>query len=370
MVYNADLPSSKELNIDNLSRVFKDTTNSYKYIYFLSLLDILRRRSFDVSLAVSFRELTIEMLANAWFPHTYFKLSFGLRDQITKKLDSLQLHITDAVLKFTDTDKQQLRETIGGQKLNDSLMRYVPTRFIRPFSNHEISGVAEAKVKARVTDWASQHYDTGDVPYKIEEQAITIHQKWADYFQENYVIVRGWIAWEWLNYMQRCNPNVPAIANKLFPPQERASLKKQKQYWKVVLENAPVYCLFSGKPITEKLPPLDHYLPWSFVAHDQLWNLIPILASVNSVKSSNLPDSSYHQNFISLQHLSLVTTRKYLMEEKWNQYTESYLLDLKITNRDDILDIEILNNAYKPLLASLTTLAKGQGFASGWVYRF
>jgi hypothetical protein len=44
------------------------------------------------------------------------------------------------------------------------------------------------------------------------------------------------------------------------------------------------------------------------------------------------------------------------------------MLDLKIMNRKDLLNIEILENAYQPVLSSLNTLAKGQGFTSGWPY--
>jgi hypothetical protein len=36
-----------------------------------------------------------EILANAWYPHTYFKLSFGLQDKISDKLDFLNLEISE-----------------------------------------------------------------------------------------------------------------------------------------------------------------------------------------------------------------------------------------------------------------------------------
>ncbi len=59
------------------------------------------------------------MLANAWYPHTYFKLSFGSRDKIAQKLDSLVLDISEPILKFTDTDKKLLRKAIASQNLKD-----------------------------------------------------------------------------------------------------------------------------------------------------------------------------------------------------------------------------------------------------------
>jgi hypothetical protein len=92
------LPHSFELDVAALSRLFDDKATSYKFIFFLSYLDILRRRDFSADEPISFRDLTVEMLANSWYPHTYFKLSFGLQDKIASKLDSLNLEISQPLL--------------------------------------------------------------------------------------------------------------------------------------------------------------------------------------------------------------------------------------------------------------------------------
>ena len=44
--------------------------------------------------------------------------------------------------------------------------------------------------------------------------------------------------------------------------------------------------------MTAKGLSIDHFVPWSYVASDELWNLIPTAKSVNSSKSNNLPDWS------------------------------------------------------------------------------
>lgn len=59
------LPESDRVSVATLAQLLGNTTNSYKYLFLLSLLDILKRRQFDVLSPISFEELTIEMLANA-----------------------------------------------------------------------------------------------------------------------------------------------------------------------------------------------------------------------------------------------------------------------------------------------------------------
>jgi transcriptional regulator with XRE-family HTH domain len=123
-----DLPKSDRVNVSALSQIFDNTTTSYKHLFFISILDILRRRKFDTLSPISFREIIVEMLANAWYPHSYFKLSFRVQDKIAAKLDTLVLEITEPILKFTDTDKKLLRKTIQSQNIDDIISfisRYV-----------------------------------------------------------------------------------------------------------------------------------------------------------------------------------------------------------------------------------------------------
>jgi hypothetical protein len=47
-----NLPNSDNLNISAFSELFNDTTNSYKYLFFLAVLDILEERHFDIYLGL------------------------------------------------------------------------------------------------------------------------------------------------------------------------------------------------------------------------------------------------------------------------------------------------------------------------------
>jgi hypothetical protein len=58
------------------------------------------------------------MVLAAWFPHTYFKLSFGRQDKIAQQLDALALAIEDPIIQFKDPDKTLLRQAIATQDLN------------------------------------------------------------------------------------------------------------------------------------------------------------------------------------------------------------------------------------------------------------
>lgn len=369
------LPKSKCVNVSILSQLFNNTTNSYKYLFFLSLLDILRRRKFNLNETIEFSEIVVEILANAWFPHTYFKLSFGTQDKIAEKLDSLNLIISEPILKFNDPDKQLLRKTIENQTYDDLiayLVKYVPFRLIRPFYSQETRGLKDVEVNQAILDLVNNdetikalYYFDADLVKDCK--GIILSPEWASYIEENFEIVKGWASWKWLQYMQSINPTTPNIVNKLFMPQQRGSLSSQTKFWKSVLNYQSLNCIYSHQTLNPDYLSLDHYLPWSFIAHDQLWNLVPVIPEVNSSKSNNLPADQYFQDFVNLHHLALVTNYEYLPRQSWNKAIDPYVADLGLSE-NDLLDSEKLLNAYESTVKPLITLAAKQGFSENWAY--
>lgn len=204
---------------------------------------------------ISFREIIIEMLANAWYSHNYFKLSFGTQDQIANVLDSLKLEITEPILKFTDTDKFLLRETIDNNNLAriiDNFKKNVTFRLLRPFLLEKLKKFdVNYEVVSKTPEIANQYFDICKPLYRFnsnnykDSDTIILHPEWIKYLEQNYEIVRGWASWEWLNYMQKRNPSTPNVVNKLFMPQKRDSLLEQNRYWQTILEYQDIECIYS-----------------------------------------------------------------------------------------------------------------------------
>ena len=110
-----------------------------------------------------------------------------------------------------------------------------------------------------------------------------------EYLQSNLGILTGWTDFNLISYLQRRNPTVPGISDKIYPPQER-KLTAATNYWKHMIQRGTVTDIYSGERLSTKGMSIDHFVPWSYVASDELWNLIPTEKSINSRKSNNLPD--------------------------------------------------------------------------------
>ncbi|MCP4216136.1 MAG: HNH endonuclease, partial [bacterium] len=127
--------------------------------------------------------------------------------------------------------------------------------------------------------------------YRIDSEAqkVVINREWFEYIYGNQIIINGWYYFKLISFLQQRNPNIPSIPFKLDVPRER-NLGGARKFWHKVMKVCPVEDIYTGRRIEPKSFSIDHFIPWSFVLHDQLWNLVPTSKSVNSSKNDRLPD--------------------------------------------------------------------------------
>ncbi len=363
------LPHSDQLDIAALSGLFRNTTNSYKYLFFLSLLTLLKDRDFEIDDGISLRDIEIEMLVTAWYPHVFFKLSFGIQDRIPSVLGRIPNFDNDKNL-LSKTGRNKLRKHLAfyGEMLDFKLMRYVPYRILRPFFVEETS-LLRKKVDQKIVELAAEHFQKRRPLFRFDDvrKCIFLHPDWIAYLERHLTILEGWALWHWADYMQRRNPNIPAVTQKLFPPDRREPLNTQRKFWKTVINKTNIQCIYTGKGLHSDYA-LDHFLPWKFVAHNQLWNLIPVDPLANSSKSDRLPSEIYIDCLAKTQCDALSTARNIFSNNKWKKDVEPYITDLHIDKPEDTLNFEILRFAYRRTLEPLMSIAEQQGFHCGWTY--
>ena len=145
-------------------------------------------------------------------------------------------------------------------------------------------------------------------------------------------------------------------------------MNRQLDYWREVVAHGQVRCIYSNSLLAAGNFALDHFIPWSFVCHDQLWNLIPVLPKANSAKGNRLPASRYVDTFIELQAAGLLVTKATLAASRWNKLTEPFVTDLRLAG-DDLLTRSSLDVAYRSTISAMATLARQSGYSDQWEYQ-
>ncbi len=359
-----NLPVSEQLNINAFANLFDKTTNSYKLLFFLSLLNILQSSLYKNT--ITFEELAIEMVVIAWYPIRYFHLSFGKQDQLGKVIKKLAEHRVQYAITKNELRKQiTLRyKEIGISKL----INYVPFRLLTPFYTDHLRGMKDAEKNKEIKKLANETaLQNTSIYYFVEHNnqvAIQLNPVWESYLRKNHAIIYRWTLWKWSNYLQKKNPNTPAILNKVTPPSKRQSLVAQTKIWKDAINaGMKIECIYTEEPIDDTSFVLDHFLPWSYVCHNQLWNLTPVTSSVNSQKSNHLPPKTSIQKLADQQYELICITSVLYEEKKWNGLMESHMNDLRL-GYQQLLSREQLQTAYQNTMNPLLSLAQQAGFSN------
>jgi hypothetical protein len=271
------LPTERSLNIGALSQCFKNTSTPYKFYWLLSVLDCIEQGLMKISK----KELFAGMLGNAWYVINYFKISFGIQDKLTEAITrSKEIEgLSD------DASPEQIRSKLlqsAYPEVNGILMHFdkqVPHWFLSPWCPPKSE-------KKHIYEFSK----LGETPYELHAEYIQLNENWNSYLRTNLEIIRSFTYWKLTEYLQARNPNTPNIGRKLFRPIRSGLIKQKRTFWDLAILNQEQFnCIYTGNSIQIHRYDLDHFIPYAWVSHDLVWNLIPSDPSINNSKRDRIP---------------------------------------------------------------------------------
>lgn len=307
------LKYKNDLNIDSFIHMLDDTTECYKFYWLDALLKLFSLGKTEIV----FDDLINQMIADAWYSVVEYHLHLGPKNASGKIMNSLERAVIK-LSQLTNIPNDADRDTIilavkeNDRELNgekDQLTKNVPYRMLSPFM-HEVKGNDRIwDQKKRLIAYIEQLNKKECIPYQITNGAglkkrVVINEEWQNFFMDNFVTISGWIEVKKVRYLQGRNPGVPGIIYKLVPENNKQrKLRYVRNLWNTIIETKPVYDIYSEKLLGLNDFDIDHFVPWSFVANDELWNLLPMDSSLNSSKSNNLPQWKYFELFAKNQYM-------------------------------------------------------------------
>lgn len=367
------LPISEDLNIGYLSRLFDNTSNCYKFFWFHAIL----RKISKENTRFTFDELINEMIADAWYMVTEYHLKLA---SVTDNLEEVVKYIgtihpfpaaekREKIIDFLEScnDKTVLR--------HKQILTYnVPYRLQAPFYDEiNIDNRLWAGSKQALSDEINRqkrliYYFIGMNGLKT---TIEISEQWVEYLIRNREILTGWLQLNLIHYLENKNPSVPGIAEKITPPISR-NLDRVRKYWSLVIKMNPAITdiygqiLLSGKVIS-----VDHFVPWQYVAHDELWNLHPTTREINSSKSNCLPVwKDYFEPLGNMEYQAYAMKKQYpKVKEAFEKCAAYHLNNQEIRNQlyEANLDKNQFMERLEKVILPVYESAKNCGFKE-WAY--
>ncbi|MCX2476919.1 hypothetical protein OQZ33_21475 [Pedobacter sp. MC2016-05] len=344
------IPPHAHLPINLLTASFNNTAATYKFYWFLSILEEVENGQHYIPK----QKLFTGMVAASWYTINYFHVSFGKQDQLHEKVKEIAVVESISIDEDRNTIKKKLNNSsrLITQKLLWHFDKQVPHRFLSPW----FPSIAENKSEVHK---ASGQFENNCL-YALDQTHLTINPVWTDYLSKNAGILKSFCYWKLSLYLQKHNPNVPDIPNKLIKPARRNSLTKQRKVWDTVIEElGGVDCIYTNTRLYKNAFAIEHFIPYAFVSHDLLWNLIPANSSFNSSKSDKLPRMEiYFDTFYSLQKSAIEIIKYKLPREKLLEDYLSIFPDLE--NISELTEENKLK--FKSTITPLITIAENNGF--------
>lgn len=337
------LPESESINTGKLKAVFNNTTASYKFYWFLSILDCIEQRKTTISK----HELFARMIANAWYTVNYFKISFGIHDKLHDTICFLAKHENIELNESKEKIVDQLIKS-KSKETKRALFHFdanVPHKFLSPWL-----GTGSKK-----SMYEQSQIDNELAPYALFKNELILNEPWFKYITKNIGLIKDFCYWNLTLFLQSRNPSVPDIPNKLNRPESRGSLKKHKtKFWDIVIDSVdtPHQCIYTDNIIHKGDYAIEHFIPFNFLAHDLMWNLIPADQKFNSRKGALLPSLDiYFDKFYALQKYAVEIVKE---KQPKNKFLQDYLTLFP--------ELTLNKERYRDHLEPLITIANNNGF--------
>lgn len=230
------------------------------------------------------------------------KLTF---DQVFSKFAEIYWNL---ILKYR-LKQQAKKETYLEQILHLAVAKYGLPEGIA-FENLPIEIMVEivhdVKQKCKTYVVGALFSDTKELFYSFskKEEWFQINPLMYEFLCKHKVVIEKLNYYEWARFLERINKNdgVDHLLNKI---DESAKRNNLSYYRDILFEEFENICFYCGKKVTKGYVEVDHFIPWSFVKDDNLWNFVLACPDCNNKKRDKLAAEKYLKDLV-IRNTSLV----------------------------------------------------------------
>ena len=246
-------------------------TNTYKMAWIRSLVEISVRQPKRKN--IHFSDLSPLIFKYYWNQSIYFNLNQGPNP--LKKPEIHQI-VLEEIKKYQDQyNYQPLFFSRIQNKINVDV--------------NKINGILTQDVSWRFPKLGNKEYDF----YDLDKENFCLKNHRPDLLRKYSDILFELINYKWVQKLEQFNSS-PRISKKVNGTDRenirRGNLSNFKKY--LDLENPEKKCFITNENIKDNELSIDHVIPWSYLYSDDLWNLVYVKKSENSIKSNRLPSEA------------------------------------------------------------------------------
>lgn len=284
-------------------------TTSYKFVFFKSILDNLFNVELDSNLEcfLSFDSISLRFSEIYW----NLILKFGLRQMpqnVNNKVSAIEKTLKSFCEKYNFS---KFGLEFPFESLKPELQKELSDKIKKSVVTKDVLGAF-----CKDTNWQFYHFSKikkWDGIYLNRDFFIVLAKYRSDFEKVNY--------FEWIKYLESINKQEDSymLASKLDSSTERKNLDL---YRRTLFDFGQTTCFYCGKKLSEN--DVDHFIPWSFVKDDKLWNFVLSCPHCNSKKSDKLASQKF-LNDIKIRNEKLRIIQVPFVQTQFKSYEFSKL---------------------------------------------
>jgi hypothetical protein len=238
---------------------------SYKYGFLKAILDNLYNT--DNNLTLTFDQLFSK------FAEIYWNLV-------------LKHHIRQSPVTI-DGKATKLERALWETKEKFNLPDEIPFESLSPEATEFVCRKVKIGCKENVV--GALYGDLQELFYSFSKtgEFIKLNPQMYEFACKHKVAIEKMNYYEWARYLEKVNTD-DVMDHLLTKIDESAKRSNLDYYRNILFEEFENRCFYCGKPLTKASVHVDHFIPWSFIKDDNLWNFVLACPSCNLKKNDKL----------------------------------------------------------------------------------
>ena len=243
------------------SRSVHDT--SYKFGFLKSILDNLYNT--DSRLVLTFDQLFSKFAEIYW----NLVLKYHIRQKSNRRsaLENVLLYATE---KY-------------------DILEDIPFESLTPDMRIDICHRVKMKCKENVV--GALYGDLGSLFYSFSksEEWIRLNPRMYEFVCKHKVAIEKMNYYEWARFLEKVNED--SAVDHLLSKIDESTMRTRNSlayYRDILFEEFENKCFYCGVSLTKRRVEVDHFIPWSFIKDDQIWNFVLACPECNRNKRDKL----------------------------------------------------------------------------------
>lgn len=136
--------------------------------------------------------------------------------------------------------------------------------------------------------------------FSLRNNYIKFNPQVLNFIQKYSIVLLKLNCFEWISFLEKNNDQEScySIASKLHEASKRTNLTVYKNFLYYNMDEEGKRCFYCDKSIEYNKIHVDHFIPWSFIKNDRIWNLVNSCPDCNSKKSDKLTEKYFLDKLI------------------------------------------------------------------------